>query len=147
MAAIERKIEGTFTSVPGGYLRKASARSTVFIPEESVARFDEETGELYSYAPDYKAMEAAKAPAIHADKPGRYVYYYETHRAPIGCDFESELSHDGKHYVLRPLRSELPRLRGRGIAYDEGYNYYRVTIGAYERICKAHSVREELCFD
>ena len=72
MAAIERKINGTFAPVPGGYAQQINEQTTLFVPEFTVARYDTETGELFGHAPDYEALEAAKSPAVHADKPGEY---------------------------------------------------------------------------
>lgn len=94
MAAVERTIPGTFSKVPGGYSQEIDERTTLFIPDMCAASFIPETGELHGYAPDYDALEAAKSPAVHADKPGEYVYWYEMDHAPTGCDFSSELSYD-----------------------------------------------------
>jgi hypothetical protein len=126
MAAIERKINGTFAPVPGGYAQQINEQTTLFVPEFTVARYDTETGELFGHAPDYEALEAAKSPAVHADKPGEYSYCYEMEKAPTGCDFSASLSYYGKHYYLRPLRDDLPQLRGRGISYDEQRSTYTV---------------------
>ena len=117
MASIERKISGTFAPVPGGY------------------------------APDYAALEAEKAPAVQADKPGEYVYCYEMQQAPTGCDFAADLSYYGKHYFLRPLRDDLPQLHGRGISYDEERNTYTVTTRAYDKLKEQYRIRYETCLD
>lgn len=82
MASIERKINGTFAPVPGGYARQIDPQTTLFVPDFSASRYDPETGELFGYAPDYEALEAEKAPAVQADKPGEYVYCYEMQQAP-----------------------------------------------------------------
>lgn len=60
MAAIERKINGTFAPVPGGYAQQINEQTTLFVPEFTVARYGTETGELFGHAPDYEALEAAK---------------------------------------------------------------------------------------
>ena len=70
MAATERKIPGTFAPVPGGYSQQIGANTALFIPDFSVSRYDPSTGEVYGYAPDYDALEAAKAPAVQATPPG-----------------------------------------------------------------------------
>ncbi len=145
--AVVRKINGTFAKVPGGYARKVDERTTHFVPDMCAASFTPETGELYGYAPDYEALEAAKSPAIQADKPGEYIYRYETDRAPTGCDFSADLSYYGNHYFLRPLRDSLPRLHGRGITYDEQRNTYMVTLRAYDKIKKQYKIKREMCFD
>ena len=106
-----------------------------------------ETGELHGYAPDYDAIEAGKAPAVHADKPGVYSYYYELQHAPTGCDFRAELAYYGKHYYLHPLRADLPKLHGRGITYDERSGDYMVTIRAYEKLKEQYKISHEMCFD
>ena len=80
MASIERKINGTFAPVPGGYARQINEQTTLFVPDFSAARYDPKTGELFGYAPDYAALEAEKAPAVQADKPGEYVYCYDQQR-------------------------------------------------------------------
>ena len=85
MASIERKINGTFAPVPGGYAQQINEQTTLFVPDFSAARYDPKTGELFGYAPDYAALEAEKAPAVQADKPGEYVYCYEMQQAPTTC--------------------------------------------------------------
>ena len=118
MAATERKIPGTFAPVPGGYSQQIGANTALFIPDFSVSRYDPSTGEIYGYAPDYDALEAAKTPAVQATAPGEYSYCYEMQQAPTGCDYAADLAYYGKHYFLRPLRDDLPPLHGRGITYD-----------------------------
>ena len=147
MAAVERNIPGTFSKVPGGYEQKVDERTTIFVPDMCASSFIPETGELHGYAPDYDALEAAKSPAVHADKPGEYAYYYETQHAPTGCDFSADLSYYGKHYFLRPLRDGLPRLHGRGITYDEECGTYTVTLRAYDKIKEQYRIKKEMCFD
>ena len=147
MPAIERKIPGTFSQVPGGYAKQIDERTQLFVPDICAASFIPETGELYGYAPDYDAIEAAKSPAVEATKPGEYAYYYETSRTPTGCDFSAELSYSGNYYFLRPLRDDLPRLHGRGVTYDERCNRYKVTICAYNKIKEQYKISFEMCFD
>ena len=143
----ERKINGTFSKTFGGYVRQIDENTTIFVPEFSAARYDQETGELFGYAPDYEALEAEKSPSVHADKPGEYSYCYEMQKAPTGCDFSADLSYYGKHYFLRPLRDDLPRLSGRGISYDDQRNTYKVTIKAYEKLTKQYRIKYETCLD
>lgn len=145
--ASERKIPGTFSEVPGGYAQQFDEHTSIFVPDMCAACFVPETGELRGYAPDYDALEAAKSPAVEADKPGEYAYYYETQQAPTGCDFSAELSYTGNHYFLRPLRDNLPRLHGRGITFDERYNYYTLTLRAYDKIKEQYKIKREMCFD
>lgn len=147
MAAIERVITGTYTKVPGGYKQKIDDRTTLFVPEMCASSFIEETGELRGFSPDYEALEAEKSPSIHADKPGEYAYCYEMQKAPTGCDFSADLSYYGKHYFLRPLHDGLPRLKGRGIKYDEERNTYTVTTLAYEKIKDQYRISRETCLD
>lgn len=143
----ERKIDGTFSKTVGGYVRQIDENTTIFVPEFSAARYDPETGDLFGYAPDYEALEAEKSPSVHADKPGEYSYCYELQKAPTGCDFSANLSYYGKHYFLRPLRDDIPRLSGRGISYDEKRNTYMVTIKAYEKLTKQYRIQYETCLD
>ena len=147
MAATERKIPGTFAPVPGGYSQQIGANTALFIPDFSVSRYDPSTGEVYGYAPDYDALEAAKAPAVQATAPGEYVYCYEMQKAPTGCDFAADLSYYGKHYFLRPLRDGLPHLHGRGISYDEERNTYMVTCRAYDKLKEQYRMSFETCLD
>lgn len=147
MPAVERNIPGTFSKVPGGYAQQIDERTQIFVPDMCAASFTPETGELHGYAPDYDALEAAKAPAVEADKPGEYAYYYETDHAPTGCDFSADLAYYGGHYFLRPLHDGLPRLHGRGITYDEQRNTYMVTRRAYEKIKGQYKIKREMCFD
>ena len=94
-----------------------------------------------------ETLEAAKAPAVHADKPGEYSYCYEMQKAPTGCDFAADLAYYGKHYFLRPLRDDLPRLHGRGIDYDEKRNTYTVTLRAYDKLKQQYRISYETCLD
>ena len=146
MASIERKINGTFAPVPGGYAQQINEQTTLFVPDFSAARYDPKTGELFGYAPDYAALEAEKAPAVQADKPGEYVYCYEMQQAPTGCDFAADLSYYGKHYFLRPLRDDLPQLHGRGISYDEERNHTTEALcairGVYHHVTLVEALAE-----
>lgn len=69
-ATVERIIPGTFSKVPGGYEQKIDGRIKILVPDMCTASFIPETGELHGHAPDYEALEAVKAPAVHADTPG-----------------------------------------------------------------------------
>ena len=147
MAATQRPIPGTFSKVPGGYEQKIGENMSLFVPDMCAASFDETTGQLQGYAPDYEALEAAKSPAVHADAPGEYSYCYEMQHAPTGCDFSADLGYYGKHYYLRPLPDGLPRLRGRGITYDEQHNTYTVTLRAYDKLKQQYRMSRETCLD
>lgn len=147
MAATERKIPGTFAPVPGGYSQQISANTALFIPDFSVSRYDPSTGEVYGYAPDYDALEAAKTPAVQATAPGEYSYCYEMQQAPTGCDYAADLAYYGKHYFLRPLRDDLPPLHGRGITYDAEQGTYMVTLRAYDKIKAQYKIKRETCLD
>lgn len=147
MAAAERTIPGIYSKVPGGYERKIDENTTLFVPDMCASSFIPETGELHGYAPDYEALEAAKAPSVHAEAPGVYSYCYEMQKAPTGCDFSSELAFYGKHYFLRPLRNDLPRLHGRGITYNEQSGTYMVTIRAYDKLKAQYRIMHETCLD
>ena len=147
MAAIERVIPGIFTKVNGGYEMMVDGHTKLFVPDMCASSFIPETGELHGYSPDYDAIEAKKSPAIQADKPGEYSYCYEIQKAPTGCDFSADLSYYGSHYFLRPLRDGLPRLKGRGIKYDEERNTYTVTTLAYEKLKGQYRISRETCLD
>ena len=147
MAATTRPIPGTFSKVPGGYAQQINEQTTLFGPEMCAASFNPDTGDLCGYAPDYEALEAAKSPAVHADKPGEYSYCYEMQKAPIGCDFSADLAYYGKHYFLRPLSDDLPQLHGRGISYDEKRNTYTVTLRAYDKLKQQYRISLETCLD
>ena len=147
MASVQRLIPGAFTKVSGGYEQKVDDHTRVFVPEMCASSFVSETGELHGYAPDYEAIEKAKAPAVKAAKPGEYAYCYETQQAPTGCDFSADLAYYGKHYFLRPLRSDLPRLHGRGITYDEKDGTYTVTLRAYDKLKTRYRIMHETCLD
>ena len=69
MAAIERKINGTFAPVPGGYAQQINEQTTLFVPEFTVARYDTETGELFGHAPDYEALERQSPPPFTQTNP------------------------------------------------------------------------------
>ena len=140
-----REINGTFEKVNGGYVRRISADTTEFIPDMCAASFDESTGTVSMYCPDYEALEKAKAPAVSAKDPGEYAYQTEVQREPIGCDFSAELAYYGKHYYLRPLRDGIPDLKGRGITKER--DCYCVTAKAYEKLNEIYKISYEMCFD
>lgn len=141
----ETKLTGTYDKVPGGYSRRINDHMVEFIPDFCVSSF--ENGTVSMYCPDYEAIEAAKAPAVEADNPGEYLYYYETQKAPKQCDFSAQLSYYGDHYYLSPLHDGLPQLKGRGIKYESDYGKYIVTEKAYEKLCKQFRMSREMCFD
>ena len=91
MSAVKRPIPGTFSKVPGGYAQTINGRTTFFVPDMCASSFIPETGELYGYSPDYDALEAEKLPAVQAEAPGEYAYYYETQHAPNDCDYSADL--------------------------------------------------------
>lgn len=108
MAATERKIPGTFAPVPGGYSQQIGANTALFIPDFSVSRYDPSTGEVYGYAPDYDALEAAKAPAVQATTPGEYSYCYEMQQAPTAATTPPILPTMASTTFCCPLRDGLP---------------------------------------
>lgn len=63
-------------------------------------------------------------------------------KTPGGCIFKARLSFYGKHWYLESLNGQT--LKGRGIV-DEGNGEYRVTMAAFEKICKEYPVKQE-CF-
>lgn len=143
----EFKHNGTFTPANGGYIQPIDGRTALFVPAAAVSHYDNETGDLYGHCPDYEALEAAKAPAVEATAPGVYAYQYETQHAPTNCDFSAERSYYGDHFYLRPLRDGLPRLKGRGIKYDERSGDYCVTERAYEKLKAQYRISREMLFD
>lgn len=138
MKALERKINGTFTPVDGGYFRQIDEITTLFAPAADVARYDPETGELFGYAPDYAALEAEKSPAAQANAAGEYSYCCEMQKAPAGCDFSATRAYYGGYYFLKPLHGGLPQLRGRGISYDG--KEYTVTRRAYDKLKEQYRI-------
>lgn len=94
-----------------------------------------------------------------ADKPGTYIYTPEMgQEKPEGCQIEASLSFYGKHYFLdTPLE-----LKGRGITfikkysaddltaagqYKTGWNEYRVTKNAYEKLKTQYAISYKSCLD
>lgn len=138
---------GNFQKVQGGYAQRVTDKIILFVPEMAASDYDPDSGKVTMHAPDYDALEAAKTPAVHADKPGVYAYCYEMQKAPTGCDFSAELGFYGKHYFLRPMRDDLPRLKGRGITYDESRNTYQVTIRAYDKLKTQYKISREYYLD
>lgn len=140
-------MNGQFIKIPGGYARQIDAQTQIFVPEAFVESFVPETGEVTLCAPDYAALEAEKAPAVHAAAPGAYAYTEEMQKAPTGCDFSARLAYYGKHYYLTPLHDGLPQLHGRGVEFDPERGTYRVTIAAYNRLIKFYRVSVAGCLD
>lgn len=77
-------MNGQFIKIPGGYARQIDAQTQIFVPEAFAESFVPETGEVTLCAPDYAALEAEKAPAVHAAAPGAYAYTEEMQQAPTG---------------------------------------------------------------
>ena len=112
MAATERKIPGTFAPVPGGYSQQIGANTALFIPDFSVSRYDPSTGEVYGYAPDYDALEAAKTPAVQATAPGEYSYCYEMQQAPRAATTPPILPTMASTTFCAPCVTACPRSTG-----------------------------------
>lgn len=107
MAATERKIPGTFAPVPGGYSQQISANTALFIPDFSVSRYDPSTGEVYGYAPDYDALEAAKTPAVQATARRLADYYNAYYRNESACP--SILVCGGSNFPVRKKQKQNAR--------------------------------------
>jgi hypothetical protein len=89
---------------------------------------------------------------------GVFGYYPEMGDAKPEADIEAQLSYSGKHYFLStPLE-----LKGRGVTFVKkfrpeeltpkgqrkaGWNEYRVTMAAFDRISKAYRVSRENLLD
>ena len=84
-------------------------------------------------------------------------YTPEMGQAKPEADIEARLGHYGNHYFL----TSRVELKGRGInflhtntadncvpgSHRIGQHEYRVTIAAYERLCKTHRVSYEMLLD
>lgn len=94
-----------------------------------------------------------------ADKPGAYTYTPEMgQEKPKGCQIEASLAFYGKHYFIdTPLE-----LKGRGITfikkyssndltesgkYKAGWNEYRITTRAFEKLKSQYAISYESCLD
>lgn len=101
-------------------------------------------------APEKKAPEKA-------EKPGTYIYTPEMGEEKPDCQIDASLGHYGTHYYLdTPLE-----LKGRGITFLKkyeakdfcrpshkiGWNQYRVTNKAFEKIKKSYSVSMKSLLD
>ena len=131
-------VESGFQKVNGGYGKRTSSTTSIFIPEMCVKSFDEETGTVEMYAPKYEKKAPAKPSKIGVNS-----YYYETQEAPTDCDFELTIGHYGDNY-LTPLKDGLT-LKGRGIKWLD--RWYRVTDLALEKIEKQYKIKYEMMFD
>ena len=84
-------------------------------------------------------------------------YMPEMGQAKPEADIEARLCHYGKHYYL----TSKVELKGRGVTFRRtntadncvpgsshiGQHEYCVTLKAYDRICKMHSVSYEMLLD
>lgn len=127
-----------FKKVSGGYEKRTSETTKIFIPDMCAKSFDEATGTVEMYAPKYEAKEPAKP-----SKVGINAYQYETQEAPTDCDFELTIGHYGDNY-LTPLKDDLT-LKGRGIKWLD--RWYRVTDLALEKLEKQYKIKYEMMFD
>lgn len=85
-----------------------------------------------------------------------HCYHPELNEPKPGAQIEASLAHYGKHYYIKtPLA-----LKGRGIEFLEtfsaqtinnpskvGWHNYKVTLAAFDKICREHSVSSELLLD
>lgn len=127
-----------FTKVTGGYEKRTSETTRIFIPDMCAKSFDEATGTVEMYTPKYEEKEPAKP-----SKVGMNAYQYETQEAPEDCDFELTIGHYGDNY-LTPLKEGLT-LKGRGIKWLD--RWYRVTDLALEKLEKQYKIKYEMMFD
>lgn len=127
-----------FKKVAGGYEKRTSETTKIFIPEMCAKNFDEMSGTVEMYAPKHEQ----KTPAKKAET-GINAYQYETQEAPTDCDFELTIGHYGDNY-LTPLKPGIT-LKGRGVKWLN--NWYRVTDLALKKIEKEYKIRYEMMFD
>ena len=131
-------IETGFRKVNGGYEKRTSETTSIFVRDAFVKNFNASTGKIEMYAPKYEEKAPAKPSKI-----GLNAYYYETEDAPTDCDFELTIGHYGDNY-LTPLKEGLT-LKGRGIKWLD--RWYRVTDLALEKIEKQYKIKYEMMFD
>lgn len=127
-----------FTKVNGGYEKRTSETTKIFIPDMCAKSFDEVTGTVEMYTPKYEEKEPTKPAEI-----GINAYQYETQEAPTDCDFELTIGHYGDNY-LTPLKDGI-ELKGRGIKWLD--RWYRVTDLALEKLKKQYKIKYEMMFD
>lgn len=87
-----------------------------------------------------------------AEKAGTYLYTPEMgQKEPEGCQMEASRSYYGGHYyIYTPLD-----IKGRGITFTDkcnsgrrsGWNCYRVTNKAYEKLESQYAISMECCLD
>lgn len=147
MAATERKIPGTFAPVPGGYSQQIGANTALFIPDFSVSRYDPSTGEVYGYAPDYDALEAAKTPAVQATAPGEYSYCYEMQQAPTAATTPPSLPTMASTTFCAPCVTACPRSTGAALPTMQNTAPTWSRSGAYDKIKAQYKIKRETCLD
>lgn len=147
MAATERKIPGTFAPVPGGYSQQIGANTALFIPDFSVSRYDPSTGEVYGYAPDYDALEAAKTPAVQATAPGEYSYCYEMQQAPTAATTPPILPTMASTTFCAPCVTVCPRSTGAALPTTQNRVPTWSRSGAYDKIKAQYKIKRETCLD
>ena len=127
-----------FKKVSGGYEKRTSETTKIFIPDMCAKSFDEATGTVEMYKPKYEEKEPARP-----SHTGINSYQYETQEAPKDCDFELTIGHYGDNY-LKPLKDGLT-LKGRGIKWMD--RWYRVTDLALKKLEGQYKIRYERMFD
>lgn len=127
-----------FKKVSGGYEKRTSEITRIFIPNMCVESFDEITGTVNTYKPKYEEKEPAKPAEI-----GINAYQYETQEAPNDCDFELIIGHYGDNY-LKPLKKGIT-IKGRGIKWLD--SWYRVTDLALDKLKTQYKIKYEMMFD
>ncbi len=106
--------------------QQIGANTVLFIPDFSVSRYDPSTGEVYGYAPDYDALEAAKAPAVQATAPASIPTATKCSRPPRAATTPPILPMMDTTFCA-PCVTVCPRSTGCGITYDAEQGTYMVT--------------------
>ena len=58
MKALERKINGTFSPVPGGYAQQINEQTTLFVPDFSAVRYDPQNRRDVRLRPGLPSVDA-----------------------------------------------------------------------------------------
>lgn len=97
-----------------------------------------------------KRIELEKPAVKKADYPGLYMYCLEMGQQKPECQIEAQRSYGSHYHIDTPLK-----LKGRGVEYVKtledknlntsgkymiGWNEYRVTEKAFEKLCKEYSI-------
>ena len=148
MASIERKINGTFAPVPGGYAQPDRPADNAFRP--GLLRQPATTPKPASCSatpPTMKRWKPKRPPPCRPTSPANTSTATKCSRPPPAATSPPIFPTTASIIFSALSATVCPQLHGRGISYDEQRNTYTVTTRAYDKLKEQYRIRYETCLD